>query len=92
MKHLGESEDRHLAVRQIRKHQLSDALPATQLARAMDRARVYLLSDLDAETVEELGMAPVESADEIPRLAARHKSCILLGNAQHAVATPLADE
>lgn len=92
VKHLGESEDRHLAVRQIRKHQLSDALPATQLARAMDRARVYLLSDLDAETVEELGMAPVESADEIPRLAARHKSCILLGNAQHAVATPLADE
>jgi nickel-dependent lactate racemase len=92
IKHLGEAEDLHQAVRQIRKQRAADALPATQLARAMDRARVYLLSGLDDELVEALGMAPVSAADDIPRLAARHASCILLGNAQHAVATPLSDD
>jgi hypothetical protein len=89
---VGEAEDLHRAMRRIRKDRPTDALPATQLARAMDRARVYLLSELDDDVVEELGMAPVSSADDIPRLAARHDSCILLGNAQHAVAIPLADD
>lgn len=92
VKQIGEAEDRQRAIRKIRQHQLADALPATQIARALERARVYLLSELDEDLVEELGMAPVAAADEIKRLAARHKNCLLLGNAQHAVATPVADE
>lgn len=92
VKQIGDSDDRHRALRRIRKQQPTDALPAAQLARAMQRARVYLLSDLDDEVVEELGMAPVSTADDISRLVARHPSCILLGNAQHAIATPLTDE
>jgi hypothetical protein len=48
---------------------------------------VYLLSQLDADTVEEMGMAPVADVDELARLASRHESCIVLDDAQHAVAT-----
>lgn len=92
IQHLGEVEDLQRALREIRRSPPADALPATQMAKAMDRARVYLLSGLDDEVVETLGMAPVADADEIPRLAARHESCILLGNAQHAAAIPLDDE
>jgi hypothetical protein len=42
---------------------------------------------LDDELVESLGMAPVQSPQEIERLAHRHPSCILLEDAQYAVPT-----
>jgi nickel-dependent lactate racemase len=62
-----------------------DALPATVLAQALDRARVYLLSRLDPSLVEDLEIAPIAGADELVRLAARHESCILLSNAPHTM-------
>lgn len=92
VRQLAEAEDLRHALRRIRKQRCDDALPAVQLARAMDRARVYLLSELDDDVVEELGLAPVPSAEDISRLAARHESCILLGNAQYSVPTPLVDD
>ena len=61
-----------------------DALVAHQLAAALRKARVYLLSDLPESTVEKLGMAYVESAEELSRLVDRHKSCIFLGDAHFA--------
>lgn len=79
------------AYRRIRKQRAGDLLPATQLARALTRHKVYLLSRLDESVVEDLGIAAVAGPDEIARLAARHPSCIVLGNAQHAVAVPLND-
>ena len=72
-------------LRRIRKERPVDALPAAQLARALDRSHVYLLSRLDPALVEDLDVVHVASADEITRLAGRHPSCILLANASRAV-------
>jgi nickel-dependent lactate racemase len=85
------AEDLSAALHHIFKQRATDTLAATELAAAMERARIYLLSRLEAEFVEDLGIAPVEEAEDIVRLAGRSESCIVLANAQYAVATPLAD-
>jgi Lactate racemase N-terminal domain len=69
----------------------ADGWTAWQLARALARGPVYLLSQLEAETVEEMGLAPVADMDELARLAGRHESCIVLDDSQHAVATVAGD-
>ena len=48
--------------------------------------RGQLLSGLDAELVEDMGLAPVESIEDLVRLASRHESCIVLEDAQHVIA------
>jgi len=63
---------------------------ANQLARAQEQASVYFLSRLDEELLEQLGIAAVADAAEVARLLRRHSSCIVLSNAQNAVA--VADE
>ncbi|HEX5445342.1 MAG TPA: lactate racemase domain-containing protein [Pirellulales bacterium] len=72
------------ALRRIRRDAESDALPAGALARALEDAKIYLLSRLDESLVEDLGMAVVADAREIARLARRHESCTVLASAQHA--------
>ncbi|HEV3416439.1 MAG TPA: lactate racemase domain-containing protein, partial [Pirellulales bacterium] len=47
------------ALRHIRRQHTADAAAAHELAQALQRGRVYLLSRLDESVVEELGMAPV---------------------------------
>ena len=64
---------RRTALKHIRKDRPADALPAAQLARALDRDRVYLLSRLDPAMVEELEMMPIADGDELVRLARRHR-------------------
>jgi nickel-dependent lactate racemase len=81
---LSEVADPEDALRQIRKAKPDDILPATQLIRTLRRARVYLLSELDAGQVEQLNMVPLSSASELSRLAHRYRSCIVLSNAPHA--------
>jgi hypothetical protein len=76
-----ESIQRHLA-----RDCHADTWSAWQLARALDRGPVYLLSNLDAEIVEDLGVAPVHDVEELARLASRHDSCIVLDDAQYVVA------
>jgi hypothetical protein len=61
-----------------------DAPAASLLADLLERNRIYLLSDLDGETVEDLGLVHVESEEEIARLTRMHHGCILLGDAQYA--------
>lgn len=78
------------AIRKIRRDSSPDALAAAELWRVLTDHRVYLLSELDADVVESLGMAYVASGEEIARLCSRHDSCIFLGNAQYAV--PLNDQ
>lgn len=85
---LAEYDDRHAALRAIRRAQPPDARIAARLVRACDRARVYLLSQLADDVVEALGMAPIQEAAEVARLALRHESCLLLSNAQHALVIP----
>ncbi len=69
--------------RGIRKHHPSDALPAIELVHALQRSKVYLISRLDEELVEELGILPLE-AGQLRRLAGQYDSCIVLANAQYA--------
>jgi nickel-dependent lactate racemase len=68
-----------------------DSWPAWQLVRALQRGPVYFLSQLEEELVEEMGLAPLTDFDQLARLASRHESCIVLDDAQYAVAT-VADE
>ncbi len=62
----------------------SDLMPATQCAEAADWARVYLLSQLDNDLVEDLFITPVENLDEVGRLLALPGRCVIVENAQHA--------
>jgi nickel-dependent lactate racemase len=59
---------------------------AAELTAALERARVYLISRLEDEVVEELGMTPLAGTESIERLAQWAESCILISNAQHATA------
>jgi nickel-dependent lactate racemase len=86
---IGRSRDLPDAMRHIRKEHSADAAAAHELGKALKRVRVYLLSQLDEDVVEELGMAPISAASEIGRLAQRHSSCIVLGNAQFAEPTAI---
>ncbi len=62
-----------------------DAVVAGQLVHALKRGKVYLVSQLDDELVEDLGISPVDR-EHIGRIVTRYDSCIVLGNAQHAMA------
>lgn len=88
LQRLAGADDAQQALREIIKVRPPDSLPATQLLHATQRGPVYLLSQLDQELVEQLGATPVASAEQIARLASHHRSCIVLANAQYALATP----
>ena len=76
---------REEAVRQIRRDNPRDALPALQLARALETNRIYLLSRLDPGLVEDLEMIPIDGPEELVRLTQRSDSCLVLANAVHAM-------
>ncbi len=84
-------EDLDAVLFEIRKYHPSDALPASEVVHALQRGKVYLISRLDDELVEELGMSPV-TGEQVSRLASRYGSCILLANAQYAMARPRLDD
>ena len=73
------------ALRHLRRDCPIDALAAVQIAQAVRRGRVYLLSRLDPALVESLEMIPVGSPEELLRLAHRSETCILLSNATRAM-------
>jgi len=75
------AESRQAALGAIRRERPIDALPAAQIAHALDRFTVYLLSRLEPETVEDLDMVPIAAPTELARLARRHQTCTLLANA-----------
>jgi len=70
----------------VRNDHSPDSWPAWQFARALQRGPVYFLSQLDADEVEAMGLAPIDSLDELTRLARRHASCIVLDGSQYALA------
>ncbi len=79
------SADLEKTVRKIGHDQGEDSWPAWHLARALRRGPVYLLSQLSAETVEDLGLAPIADLVELARLAGRHESFVVIEDSQHAV-------
>jgi nickel-dependent lactate racemase len=78
-------DDRDAVLAHVRKERPIDLFVALQLAEAQRRVRIHLLSKLDPEVVENLGMQPIDDAADVGRLAARGGSCLVLGDAQHAV-------
>ena len=70
----------------------NDTWSAWELVQALDQGPVYLLSDLNPEMVEDLGIAPVGNIVEFARLASRHESCIVLPDAHHVVAAVSSSE
>ncbi len=84
------ADDLNVALREIAREQPIDGLPAAQLGHALERGRVYLLSDLRDERMEELGIYPLD-AEHVSRVASRYSSCIVLANAQYAQAWPRAE-
>jgi len=85
VQYLAEAPTRQEAVRQIRRERPVDALPATQLAQALERVKVYLFSRLDETLLEDLEIGPIHEVEELVRLTQRHESCILLSNASRAM-------
>ncbi len=80
----GEADDEQL-IHALKRERSDDAMAAALLVTERLRARVYLLSNLSRDDVEELGIGYVGSADDVQRLSRQFESCILLGNAQHAM-------
>jgi lactate racemase len=86
MRHLASESSREAALRHVAKERPVDALAAAQLAHALERNKVYLLSRLNAEVVEDLDMIPIDGPEELARLVRKHASCILLSNAANVTA------
>ncbi len=82
---LASAASRSEALLQIDNEPPEDVVPARQLAAAQERARVYLLSELEEALVEDLEMVPLGRPSELARLARQHASCLLLSNAPYAV-------
>jgi nickel-dependent lactate racemase len=72
-------------IRKIANEHDIDSWPAWHLARALQRGPVYLLSQLEDETAEDLGFAPVTSIDEIVRLAEHYETFVIVEDSQNAV-------
>ena len=85
LKRLSHAASKDEAVQEIRRDRSKDATAASILAEVSQRARVYLLSQLDRDPVEELGIGFVAETHDIQRLARQASTCVILGNAQHAL-------
>jgi len=82
---LRRAEEPRDAFRPLRQVGPADLIAATQFAQAVDWGRVYLLSRLDSDLVEDLFCVPIENEAEVARLlAADDESCLFIGSAQHA--------
>jgi nickel-dependent lactate racemase len=84
MELLRESRAAKDALQPIRRISPPDMVPALQLAMTADWARIYFLSRLNGDVVEELFMTPLDTPREVERLLAGGESCVILNSAQHA--------
>lgn len=72
------------AIREIRRARSPDAVSAALLVEARERTQIYLLSGLNGETVEELGVGYVSDEDEVGHLCRQFDSFLLLADAHRA--------
>jgi nickel-dependent lactate racemase len=87
---LAGADDLKGAMHQIARRRPHDVLAAGQLARSLERSKIYLVSQLDDAAVEELGILPLESQG-VARLVHRYRSCLVLTNAHYAQAHTAAE-
>lgn len=72
------------ALKPVRERAQADREEALQVAQALDRANVYLLSKLPDDVVEGLFMVPVADVQEARRVIEGTEECAVVGSAQHA--------
>src|SRR5262249_19680364 len=83
---LSQAEDPTQALGLLRRHAPPGTAAGFQWASAAQRATIYLLSHLPAETAEELFTVPLEHASQVQRLLGSADSCIILPDAQKTLA------
>ncbi|MFO1000565.1 MAG: lactate racemase domain-containing protein [Planctomycetaceae bacterium] len=77
-------QDPEELLKPLRREPTVDSIEFAQLIQALRRVRVYLLSQLPAELVEELGMIPVSDSAELQRLVATIEDCKCIPLANYA--------
>jgi nickel-dependent lactate racemase len=82
-KRLHDAQDMAKVEKQLLKDQHSDSAAALVLCRQLQRGTVYLKSNLASGVVEALGLAPIDSDQELARLAKSYRQCLVLEEAQH---------
>jgi nickel-dependent lactate racemase len=87
MRCLAESDSVEDTLRTINRQRAVDAIPAAWLLHVLQDHAVFLLSRLDENTVEDLGMAYMSDAEDLIRLSHRFNGCITLRGAQHLAPT-----
>ncbi|TWT90325.1 hypothetical protein Mal64_07110 [Pseudobythopirellula maris] len=80
---LVDSDDLDRVAAEMRNDNGPDAWAAWRLLCAVQRGPVYLMSGLDGELVESLGVTPIANLTELGRLAGGRPSCVVLDGAQH---------
>ena len=91
MELMRQAENPSEALSLLRRHAPPDSAAAFQWASAAQRATIYLLSRLPAETAEELFAVPLEHAGQVQRLLGSADSCLFLADAQKTLAIVEAD-
>jgi nickel-dependent lactate racemase len=74
------------ALEALRRKPVPGLAPALQWAHAADHARLFVLSGLPAETVEELSATPLADAAQVQRLIDAGGACLFLQDAHKALA------
>ncbi len=75
---LRRSQEPEELLKPLRREPTVDSVEIAQLIQAQRRARVYLLSRLAPEIVEELGMIPVADSEELRRLVSTIPNCRII--------------
>ncbi|HEV3164433.1 MAG TPA: lactate racemase domain-containing protein, partial [Isosphaeraceae bacterium] len=83
VRRLSQVDQPHPSAKELRGHEGEADYPAArQLAQALAWADVYLLSSLDEDDVDSLGMIPLGRPEEARKLVAVSSSCIFLSEAE----------
>jgi nickel-dependent lactate racemase len=73
--------------RKLQRDRFADSRTALLVCRALEQGPVYLHSQLDANVVEGLGLAPIESDAELLRLAKSYRCPVVLEDAHRLLPT-----
>ena len=65
-------------------HFAEDELIAQRIRQTLNRASIYLVSELESQVIESIGITHVEKPESLQRLGEQCDSCILVNNAQYA--------
>ena len=83
---LRNADEPEQVLKHLRRQQTLEMLPAMQWATAASRARLYVLSGLPDDVVEELFATPLQHAGQVQRLVDDSASCLFIEDAHRALA------